>query len=254
MGPAPFKVKPILSVSEPETDNNESISDFSASESFEGELLNSTHAQHLWEHESLANFGLACVTVSNDESIRRLILIIVPLLPHGPIAIRCIGGGNSERYLIIVSVGLFRTHVVKLSITDNFGSALRKFLYRMRMAPSGILLDNSCVTDSLTSTAMIISGTKLESDMDPVVASLISRLMFEAIEFIRTNPMGVKLMTEVTPPSQQQQQQLSGNYRRHLRWSSLNSMLKELLVQDGTLWALGQTRRKPNLRIPNTAA
>ena len=109
------------------------------------------------------------------------------------------------------------------------------------MAPSGILLDNSCVTDSLTSTAMLISGTKLESDMDPVVASLISRLMFEAIEFIRTNPMGVKLVTEVTPPSQQQQQQqLSGNYRRHLRWSSLNSMLKELLVQDGTLWACQQ--------------
>ena len=50
--------------------------------------------------------------------------------------------------------------------------------------------------------------------------------------------MGVKLVTEVTSPSQQQQ--LCGNYRRHLRLSSLNSMLKELLVQDGTLWACQQ--------------
>ena len=77
--------------------------------------------------------------------------------------------------------------------------------------------------------------------------------MFEAIEFIRTNPMGVKLVTEVTPPSQQQQQQqLSGNYRRHLRWSSLNSMLKELLVQDGTLWAcqqLAALTRTPTQKI-----
>ena len=55
MGPAPFKVKPIVSISEPESDNNESISDFSASESSDGELLTYTQAQNLWGHESLAN-------------------------------------------------------------------------------------------------------------------------------------------------------------------------------------------------------
>ena len=70
--PAPIKVKPILSISEPESDNNESISDFSASESSEGELLTSTQAQNLWEHELLANFGLACATVSNDIEFDRL--------------------------------------------------------------------------------------------------------------------------------------------------------------------------------------
>ena len=70
--PAPIKVKPILSISEPESDNNESISDFSASESSECELLTSTQAQNLWEHELLANFGLACATVSNDIEFDRL--------------------------------------------------------------------------------------------------------------------------------------------------------------------------------------
>lgn len=70
--PAPLKVKPFLLLSEHDSESNESNSESSAFESSDGELMNTKQAQFMWEPESLANFGLACATVSNDIEFDRL--------------------------------------------------------------------------------------------------------------------------------------------------------------------------------------
>ena len=69
--PAPKKI-PILSLSDNEPDPNESNSEFSGSELSDGELMNNTQAQHLWEYESLSKFGLVCASVANDSEFDRL--------------------------------------------------------------------------------------------------------------------------------------------------------------------------------------
>lgn len=70
--PAPPKKIPILSLSDNEPDPNESNSEFSASESSDGELMSTMLSQNLWEVDSLANFGLTCASVASDNVFDRL--------------------------------------------------------------------------------------------------------------------------------------------------------------------------------------
>ena len=68
----PPKIKPILSFSESEIDLNEANSEFSASESSDGELMNTKEAQKMWEFDSLEGFGLVCDSVASDNEFDRL--------------------------------------------------------------------------------------------------------------------------------------------------------------------------------------
>ena len=70
--PAPLKIKPILSLTDSEFEKNDSIFEFSSTESSDVELLTNEQAQHMWENESLANFDVACASVSNDIEFDRL--------------------------------------------------------------------------------------------------------------------------------------------------------------------------------------
>ena len=70
--PAPPKKIPVLSLSDSEFEKIDPSSEFSSTDSTDGELMNTQQAQLLWEHESLAKFGLACANVSDDIEFDRL--------------------------------------------------------------------------------------------------------------------------------------------------------------------------------------
>ena len=70
--PAPFKVKPFLTISDPESDLSDNFSEFSAHEFIDNALLTTEETQLLWERDSLIKFDQVCSSISNDIEFDRL--------------------------------------------------------------------------------------------------------------------------------------------------------------------------------------
>lgn len=70
--PAPPKVKPFSTLSDPESDSSDIFSELSATEFDDKALLTTVEAQLLWESESLKTFAQVCSTVSDDNEFDRL--------------------------------------------------------------------------------------------------------------------------------------------------------------------------------------
>ena len=68
----PFKVKPFLTLSDPDSDCNEIFSESNAIEFVDKHLLTTEEAQLLWESDSLTNFAQVCASVSDDIEFDRL--------------------------------------------------------------------------------------------------------------------------------------------------------------------------------------
>ena len=68
----PFKVKPFMTLSDPDSDCNEIFSESNAIEFVDKHLLTTEEAQLLWESDSLTNFAQVCSSVSDDIEFDRL--------------------------------------------------------------------------------------------------------------------------------------------------------------------------------------
>ena len=73
----PFKVKPFVTLSDPDSDCNEIFSESNAIEFVDKHLLTTEEAQLLRESDSLTNFAQVCSSVSDDICYEFILIIFI---------------------------------------------------------------------------------------------------------------------------------------------------------------------------------